>query len=322
MKLSSLNTRLIAFFALLLLAITSLLIGVANINLQQIMSGDSSALEILLISRIPRLLAIALAGAGLSIAGLIMQQILQNRFAAPSTTGTIDCAMLGYIVAILLFSDFGSWTHLLIIMIFSVLGTFIFVRFLQRLPFKNTVLVPLIGIMYGNVISALTTFIAYRYDLVQTLNAWAVANFSTVLRGNFEFLYLAIPASIIAYLYASRFSAASIGESFAKNIGVNYQRIVLVGIMLVAVLSSSVVMIVGVIPFLGLIVPNVVALFIGDNMRRNLPWTAYWGVFLVLSCDILGRIIIFPYEIPISMIISIFGGTAFIYLILKDKSNA
>lgn len=322
MKLNTLNKPLIALLAILLLACASLLIGVANINLQQVLAGETSAQDIMFVSRIPRLLAIALAGAGLSISGLIMQQIVQNRFAAPSTTGTVDCAMLGYIVAILLFSDFGNWTHLLIIMAFSVLGTFIFVSFLQKLQFKNTILVPLIGIMYGNVISALTTFLAYQYDLVQTLNSWAVANFSSVLRGNFELLYLTIPASVIAYLYASRFSVASIGESFAKNIGLNYQRIVLIGILLVAVLCSSVVMIVGVIPFLGLIVPNIVALFMGDNMRRNLPWTAYWGVFLVLICDILGRIIIFPFEIPISMIISIFAGSIFIYLILKDKSNA
>lgn len=322
MKLNTLNKVMIALIAFIALAYTSLLIGVADINVQQLFTGDQRALDILFTSRIPRLLAITLAGAGLSISGLIMQQIVQNRFAAPSTTGTIDCAMLGYIVAILLFSDFGSWTHLIIIMTFSVMGTFIFVRLLQKLQFKNTIMVPLIGIMYGNVISALTTFIAYKYDLVQTLNSWVIANFSSILRGNFEFLYLTLPASIIAYLYASQFSVTSIGESFAKNIGLNYQRVVLIGIILVAVLSSSVVMIVGVIPFLGLIVPNVVALFIGDNMRRNLPWTAYWGVMLVLICDMLGRVIIFPYEMPISMIISIFGGAVFIYLILKDKSNA
>lgn len=130
-------------------------------------------------------------------------------------------------------------------------------------------LVPLIGIMYGNVVSALTTFVAYKYDLVQTMNSWTVANFASVLQGNYEFLYLAIPASILAYFFAAQFSAASIGESFAKNIGLNYQKIVFIGVVLVAVLSSSVVMIVGVIPFLGLIVPNLVSMFVGDNMKKK-----------------------------------------------------
>ncbi|MCA0936814.1 iron chelate uptake ABC transporter family permease subunit [Vibrio alginolyticus] len=314
--------HILAFVLLVILAGSSLLVGVANVSLSQILAGDSHSLNILLVSRLPRLLAIILAGAGLSIAGLIMQQIVQNRFAAPSTTGTVDWAMFGYIIALIFFSDMSSWVHLITIFAFSVLGTVIFVRFLQRLKFKNTVLVPLIGIMYGNVVSSMTTFVAYKYDLVQTLGSWTVANFASVLRGNYEFLYLALPVSLLAYAYANRFSAASVGESFAKNIGLNYQRIVLIGVILVAVLSSSVVMIVGMIPFLGLIVPNLVSIFIGDNMRRNLPWTAYAGVILVLTCDIVGRLIIFPYEIPISMIISILGGSVFIYLVLRDKANA
>jgi len=316
------SSHLLAFLILLALASGSLLVGAANVSLSGILSGDSHAINILFTSRLPRLLAIILAGAGLSIAGLIMQQIVQNRFAAPSTTGTIDWAMLGYIVALITFSGMSAWVHLLTIFAFSVFGTVVFVRFLQRLKFKSTVMVPLIGIMYGNVISSMTTFIAYKYDLVQTLGSWTVANFASVLRGNYEFLYIALPVSLLAYVYANRFSAASVGESFAKNIGLNYQRIVLIGVILVAVLSSSVVMIVGMIPFLGLIVPNIVSLFIGDNMRRNLPWTAYVGVVMVLACDILGRIIIFPYEMPISMIISILGGAVFIYLIMRDKSNA
>lgn len=315
-------THIIAFIVLIFLTCGSLMVGVANFSISDLLAGDAQAINILTTSRLPRLLAIMLAGAGLSIAGLIMQQIVQNRFAAPSTTGTIDWAMFGYMIALLFFADAGSWFHLLIIFGFSVLGTVLFIRFLQRLKFKNTVMVPLIGIMYGNVVSSMTIFIAYKYDLVQSLSSWTVANFASVLLGNYEFLYIALPTSLLAYVYANRFSATSIGESFAKNIGLNYQRIIMLGVILVAVLSSSIVMVVGMIPFLGLIVPNIVSLFIGDNMRRNLPWTAYIGIILVLSCDILGRLIIFPYEIPISIIISILGGTVFIYLILKDKSNA
>ncbi|MGL6312673.1 ABC transporter permease [Vibrio sp. WXL103] len=318
----TLNKPLIAAALFIALGLASLFVGVANISLESLMAGDDHAIQILLASRLPRLFAIALAGAGLSVAGLIMQQIMQNRFAAPSTTGTIDCAMLGYIVSLVFFARLENWVQLSIIMAFAVLGTLLFVRFIQRMQFKSAMLVPLIGIMYGNVVSALTTFVAYKYDLMQTLNSWTVANFASVLKGNYEILYLAIPASILAYLYASKFSAASIGESFARNIGLNYRKVVMVGVMLVAVLSSSVVMIVGVIPFLGLIVPNIVSLSMGDNMRRNLPWTAYWGALLVLVCDVIGRVVIFPYEIPISMIISIFGGIIFIGLILKDKSNA
>ncbi len=306
----------------ILLAITSLLIGAANVSLSVLFSGNQHAYDIYIVSRIPRLLAIVLAGAGLSIAGLVMQQIMQNRFASPSTTGTIDCALLGYVVSLVVLQQASQWAYLSIIFTFAVLGTLLFVRFLQQIQFKNIILVPLIGIMYGNVVSALTTFLAYKYDLVQTMSSWSIANFASVLQGNYEILFLALPACVLAYYYASQFSAASIGQSFAKNIGLDYQKIVFIGVVLIAVCSASVVMIVGVIPFLGLIVPNVVSLFMGDNMKKILPWTAYWGVILVLACDILGRLIIFPYEMPISMIISILGGIVFIYLILKDKANA
>ncbi|AYV23439.1 MULTISPECIES: ABC transporter permease [Vibrio] len=318
----TIHKYILACTLLVALAVSSLVLGAAHVSIADLFRGDEHAYSIYVVSRVPRLLAIILAGAGLSVAGLIMQQIVQNRFASPSTTGTIDCALLGYVAGLIFLGGASQWMHLGVIFFFAVAGTLIFVKFLQRLQFKNAVLVPLIGIMYGNVISALTTFIAYKHDLVQTMSSWTVANFASVLQGNYEILYLAVPACVLAYLYARQFSAASVGESFAKNIGLDYQKIVFIGVILVAVSSSTVVMIVGVIPFLGLIVPNIVSLFMGDNMKRILPWTAYWGVILVLACDILGRLIIFPYEMPISMIISIFGGAVFIYLVLRDKANA
>lgn len=316
------HKKILAGILLLVLALSSLLIGAADISLAALFNGDEHAYTIYISSRVPRLIAIILAGAGLSIAGLIMQQIMQNKFASPSTSGTIDCALLGYVIGLIFLGEASRWAHLSTIFFIAVIGTLLFAQFVQRLQFKNAILVPLIGIMYGNVVSAFTTFIAYKYSLVQTLSSWEVANFSSVFKGSYEILYLAVPTCIIAYYYASQFSAASIGESFAKNIGLSYQKIILIGIILVAVSTSAVVMIVGVIPFLGLIVPNVVSLFLGDSMKRILPWTGYWGIILVLSCDILGRLIIFPHEVPISMIISILGGLVFIYLVLKDRSNA
>lgn len=313
-----------ASFALVMLALlasASLFIGASELSPDAIWQGDEQAWQILTVSRIPRLLAIALAGAGLSVAGLIMQQIVQNRFASPSTTGTIDCAVLGYVAGMIFISSDALWLHFSSIFLCAMAGTLILVRFIQHLQFKNAVLVPLIGIMYGNVISAISTFIAYKYDLVQTMATWTLANFASVLQGNYEMLFLAIPACFIAYYFARQFNAISVGKHFATNLGLNYQGLVTLGVILVAAIAAIAVMTVGVIPFIGLIVPNVVALIMGDNLQRILPWTAYWGVVLVLLCDVIGRIIIFPYEIPIAMIISIIGGALFIYLILRDKRH-
>ncbi|WP_434355638.1 iron chelate uptake ABC transporter family permease subunit [Parasalinivibrio latis] len=306
-------------FLLVALSVASLFVGVANVTPQKIIAGDNEALFLLYTSRLPRLIAILLAGAGLSIAGLIMQQLSQNRFAAPSTSGTIECAMFGYVLSLIIF---GNGNQLWLVFACAMGGTLLFIRFIHQLQFKNAVFVPLVGIVFGNVVGAMASFIGYKYDVLQNLTGWSVANFANILEGDFELLYIAIPVGIMSYLYAARISAVGLGRDFALNLGLNYQQVVFIGVLLVSVMSASVVMIVGQLPFLGLIVPNLVSRIYGDNLRRNIPITAIAGALLVLACDIAGRLIIFPYEMPISMIISILGGTGFIYLIVRGQRDA
>lgn len=304
---------------LLVIGLSSLFVGVGELSLTALFHGDASAWQLLFTSRLPRLLAVVLAGAGLSIAGLIMQQISQNRFAAPSTSGTIECAMLGYVLSLVFF---GHGDNLWLIFSVAIAGTLVFVQLIQRIQFKNAIFVPLIGIIFGNVIDSVASFIAYKYDAVQNLSGWAVANFANLLKGDFELLYIALPIAIFSYLYAARISAVGMGKDFAINLGLNYQQVLVIGVCLVSVMSATVVMIIGQLPFLGLIVPNLVSHYYGDNLRKNIPRTAIFGALLVLLCDLASRLIIFPYEVPISMIISILGGAAFVLLILRGRSHA
>nr|WP_202436432.1 iron chelate uptake ABC transporter permease subunit VctD [Vibrio eleionomae] len=302
-----------------MLSIASLFVGVGDVSFSALMAGDSLAWQLFVTSRVPRLIAILLSGAGLSIAGLIMQQVSQNRFAAPSTSGTIECAMLGYVLSLVIF---GDGNNIWLIFLVSMAGTLVFVQFINRIQFKNAIFVPLVGIIFGNVVSSAATFIAYKYDAVQNLMGWGVANFANLLQGDYELLYIAIPIAIFSYLYAARISAVGMGKDFAVNLGLNYQQVLVIGVCLVSMMSATVVMIVGQLPFLGLIVPNLVSSFCGDNLRRNIPISAACGALLVLACDLVGRVIIFPYEVPISMIISILGGIAFITLILRGQKHA
>ncbi|WP_026028181.1 iron chelate uptake ABC transporter permease subunit VctD [Vibrio anguillarum] len=304
--------------ALLVVSLSSLFVGVGNLSLMVLLQGDAHAWQLLFTSRLPRLLAIVLAGAGLSIAGLIMQQISQNRFAAPSTSGTIECAMLGYVLSLVFF---GHGESLWLIFSVSIAGTLLFVQLIQRVQFKNAIFVPLIGIIFGNVVESAASFIAYKYDAIQNLSSWTVANFANLLKGDFELLYIAIPVALFSYLYAARISAVGMGKDFAVNLGLNYQQVLVIGVCLVSVMSATVVMIVGQLPFLGLIVPNLVSHYYGDNLRKNIPRTAIFGALLVLLCDLGGRLIIFPYEVPISMIISILGGSVFIVLLLRGQRH-
>ena len=305
--------------ALILVSVASLFVGVGQVSVASLFEADAMAWQLFFTSRVPRLIAILLAGAGLSIAGLIMQQLSQNRFAAPSTSGTIECAMFGYVLSLVFF---GDGNNLWVIFATSMAGTWVFVQLINRIQFKNAILVPLIGIIFGNVISSAATFLAYKYDAVQNLMGWGEANFSNLLKGDYELLYIALPIALFSYLYAARISAVGMGKDFAVNLGLNYQQVLIIGVSLVSMTSATVVMIVGQLPFLGLIVPNLVSSFCGDNLRRNIPITAVCGALLVLLCDLIGRVIIYPYEMPISMIISIFGGITFVMLILRGQRHA
>lgn len=301
------------------LAGISLFIGVSDVSLHTLFSADSAenATLVLLVSRIPRTLAIILAGMSMAVAGMIMQMLTRNRFVEPSTAGTVESASLGILLVILFAPETPVFGKMLVASITALAGTALFLRILRSIPLRSVLVVPLVGIMLGGVVSAITTFIAYRYDLLQSLNSWTTGDFSGVLRGRYELLWIAFALTVVAYIAADRFTVAGLGEDFTTNLGLNYRRVVTLGLVIVSMVSSSVVVTVGMIPFLGLIVPNVVSMFVGDHMRRAVPWVAVLGAGLVLACDIVGRLIRYPYEIPIGTMMGVVGSALFLYLLLR-----
>ncbi|CUW45090.1 transport system permease [Brucella vulpis] len=308
-----------AVIVVAVLAVISLFIGVSDVSLHTLFGKASTdrATEVLLISRIPRTLAIILAGMSMAVAGMIMQMLTRNRFVEPSTAGTVESASLGILLVILFAPETPVFGKMLVASVSALAGTALFLRILRSIPLRSVLVVPLVGIMLGGVINAITTFIAYRFDLLQSLNSWTTGDFSGVLRGRYELLWIAFALTVVAYVAADRFTVAGLGEDFTTNLGLNYRRVVTLGLVIVSMVSASVVVTVGMIPFLGLIVPNVVSMFIGDNMRRAVPWVALLGAGLVLACDIVGRLIRFPYEIPIGTMMGVVGSAIFLYLLLR-----
>ncbi|MCZ7480078.1 ABC transporter permease [Rhizobium rhizogenes] len=313
-----------ALLLALTLAIVSLFVGVSDVSLATLFAPETStdSLRVLLVSRIPRTLALILAGSSMAIAGLIMQMLVRNRFVEPSTAGTTESAGLGLLVVTLLAPETPIFGKMLVAAVFALAGTALFLRILRQVPLRDVLLVPLIGIMLGGVISAITTFFAYRFDLLQSLGAWMTGDFSGVLRGRYELLWIGFVFAIAAYLAADRFTVAGMGRGFTTNLGLNYRRVMALGLTIVSLVSAVVVVTVGMIPFLGLIVPNVVSLMIGDNMRRSVPWVATLGAVFVLSCDIIGRTVRAPYEIPIGTVVGVIGSVLFLYLLLRKRHHA
>ncbi len=304
-------------------AVMSVFVGVSDVTPQTLLAGtaDSRAVEVLLISRIPRTLAIILSGASMGVVGMIMQILARNRFVEPSTAGTVESATMGILVATVFFPDASPMGKMLVATVFALAGTALFLRILRTIPLRSVLIVPLIGIMLGGVISAITTFFAYRLELLQSLNSWMTGSFSSILRGRYELLWISLILIIVAFIAADRFTVAGMGQDFTTNLGMNYNRVMTLGLIIVAMVTAVVVVTVGMIPFLGLVVPNLVRIIMGDNVRRAVPWVAIFGAGFVLVCDIIGRIVRFPYEIPIGLVVGISGSIMFLYILLRRQTR-
>ncbi|MCM3785348.1 ABC transporter permease [Neobacillus mesonae] len=308
--------------AAIVLSFVSLFIGAIDISIFDLFNGNAEKMQIFLVSRVPRLMAIILAGVGMSIAGLIMQSLSRNKFVSPTTAGTLDAAKLGILISMLFFANVSYTWQVIFCFAFALAGTLVFMRILDRIKFKDVIFVPLIGIMYGNILSSITTFFAYEADLIQNISSWLMGSFTLVISGRYELLYLSIPAVILAYVYANKFTVAGMGEDFAKNLGLSYKTVLNIGLILVAIIATTVVLTVGVIPFLGLIVPNIVSLYLGDNLRKTIPHTAALGVVFLLACDIAGRIVIRPYEIPVNVTVAVIGSAIFLVMLFRGRAYA
>jgi iron complex transport system permease protein len=306
---------------LMTLSTLSVFVGVQDLSILDLFRLDESKIQVLTISRLPRLISIIITGFGMSISGLIMQQISRNKFVSPTTAATVDSAKLGILVSFILFTGANVFYKMLISFAFSLAGTFLFMWLLKSIKFKNVIFVPLLGIMLGTLIDSITTFFAYRFDLIQSINSMMVGSFSLIIKGRYELLYISIPLVIIAFLYANRFSVAGMGEDFSKSLGLNYHQIVQIGLVIVALISATVVITIGSVPFLGLIIPNIVSIYNGDHLRKNILETGLFGALFLLVCDLFSRLIIYPYEVPIGLTVGVIGSVVFLVLLFRGASH-
>lgn len=307
---------------LLVVSVVSLFVGATDIGLGTMLADpEGIELKIFLLARIPRLLAILCTGVGMSVAGLIMQQLCMNKFVSPSTGATIQSAQFGIMLALVFVPGVGLWGRVLLAFAMSILGTWIFVWFVQKIQFKDTVLVPLVGIMFGNILGGITNFFAYKFEVTQQLSNYFVGSFALVIKGNYELVWLAVPLVVIAFLFANYFNIVGMGKDFSQNLGVNYKLVLFLGLTISAMITASVVTVVGQISYIGLIVPNIVAMFKGDKVKGTLIDTALLGALFVLICDMVARSVISPYELPIELIVGIIGSLLFVGMLIYKLNH-
>jgi iron complex transport system permease protein len=311
--------KTLIYLALLFsLALLSLFVGVTDLSLANIGDLTPHQLLVLFSTRMPRTISLMIAGAVMAISGLVMQHLMQNKFVSPSIAGTIDSARLGIVIVMIGLPSSGILLRASVAFLFAFLGTLCFLLICHFLAKRESIMVPLIGVMFGNIMGSVATFFAYQYQIIQSMTSWLQGNFSLVMRGSYELLYITCPLFILVYLLAYRFTIIGMGEDMAKNLGLDYHKIQVIGIAIVAIASSLVLVTVGSIPFLGVVVPNIVSLRYGDQMKDTLKITAFMGSICLLVCDLIGRVVIFPYEIPVSVVMSVLGSLIFLWLLLRE----
>ena len=295
------------------LLVASLFVGVYDVL------GSADGWQMFLITRVPRTIALVLAGAAMAMSGLVMQLLTQNRFVEPTTTGTTEWAGLGLLATMIAFPNPPLLVRMVGAVLFAFLGTMVFFAFLRRVTLRSSLIVPLVGIMLGAVVGSISTFVALQTNTLQSLGVWFAGSFVGAIEGQYEVLWIVALVVIAIFLVADRLTVAGLGEDIATNVGLNYHRIVMLGTGLIAIATGVVTVVVGNLPFLGLIVPNIVSMIRGDDLRSNLPWVCLTGIAIVTVCDLIGRTIIMPFEVPVSLILGVVGSVVFVALLLRQR---
>ncbi len=297
----------------------SVSLGARTISLGDILTGNPDVWRIVLLSRIPRLVSVLLAGAGLAVSGLILQSILRNRFASPGTAATIDGARVGFVLAVLLIPEAPTLIRIIAAAVTALAATSLFVFLIGKIRYRSVVVVPLLGLVLGNVLDAAAEAIAYHFDMIQSVSSWLVGDFSMIVQGRYEVLLISIPLVLLAFRYARIFTIAGLGKETAGSLGLNYGTTVVLAVLIVSSITAVAVVVGGEIPFIGLVVPNIIAIVHGDNLSRTIPETALLGAVFLLVSDILGRIIIHPYEIPIGLTMGVVGSAVFLLMVMQGR---
>lgn len=312
---------LICLGSILLLSVLSIFVGVIDLTPMALLR-DPEALQLLAISRLPRTAAAVLTGCSMAVSGQIMQILVRNKFVEPISAGTGQAAALGILLSVLLFPAAGLAVKMGLAAVTALLGTLGFLALVQRLPPTEPLLVPLVGLVYGGILGAVMVFIAYQADLIQYIDVWMLGEFSGVMRGRYELLWLAGIAAFVSYLIADQFAILGLGRDMSLSLGLNHRQVMAMGLLCVSVVSALTVVTVGMLPFVGLIIPNLISRQLGDNLRVTLPVTALLGGVFVLGCDILARVVRHPYEVPVGTIFGVLGTLAFLWLIYARPRNA
>lgn len=286
-----------------------------------LIQGDELVSRVFWESRVPRTLAILLSAGAMSLSGLLMQTITQNQYASPSTVGTVEAAQLGMLVSLFIFPRATLGQKLFFAFCLAILSTIFFVKVVRRLKFKEKWQLPLVGIIYGGIISSLAQMLAFRFNLVQSMTSWTQGSFAMIQTNQYEWLFFNLIILGIVWHFAEAFSLMSLGEETGRVLGLSFERMEALALFVISLTTAATMITVGNLPFIGMIIPNLVRLYVSEHLRKSQMLVVLSGACLVLMCDIFARLVIRPYEVSVSLVLGIIGSLIFMILLWRGERH-
>lgn len=327
----------VALGLLIMAALWSISAGSAGLTIPDILEalfhrGQTKSSTIIWNVRLPRVCTALVIGAGLAVAGCVMQNVLRNPMASASTLGVSQGACFGAATAIV-FLDGGiqvgntvanfTVTSIPTVSIMAFAGgmtTTVVILALSRGRRSSPATMVLAGVALSSIFSGMTTLIQYFADDVQTASLvyWTFGSLNKATWQQIGIMTLVTVVSFVYFYYHRlKFNALEAGVATAKSLGVPVDRLTVVSMILCALVSSVSVAFAGSIGFIGLIAPHIMRKFVGNDYRFLLPGSALGGAALMLLADVASRIILPPVVLPIGALTSFMGGPMFLYLCLK-----
>lgn len=332
---------LILLALVFLFFVVSVFVGSGTLSFKEVFlaifnKGSETARLIVRRIRFPRVIAALIAGGGLAVSGLVMQTVLKNPLASPTTLGVSNAAVFGANFAIIVVgagafhSTHGSWLSIsnpYLVSTFSFLSAIIAagsILLLARLKNLNASAIVLAGVAVSAIFQAGTTLIQYFASDTQVASAvyWTFGDLGRASYKTDLIMFIVVSVStLFFFLKRWDFSAMSGGIAYAKTLGVNTRFMTIMSLLLASLITSVTVSFLGIIGFVGLTAPQFMKRVVGDDYRYLLPSSFLAGALLLLISDILGRLPIFGTSVPVGVVTSLIGGPVFLAILLRRKKN-
>lgn len=316
--------------ALLLAAMfISLMTGGLSLNLDDFVTGLSAQQSLIFWEiRLPRLLMSAIVGAGLAISGVALQALFRNPLAEPGLIGVSSSAAFGAVFVIvlggLLWQEVAVWQISVAAFMAAALSTFLLYAIATRYGHTDVALMLLAGVAFNAIAGALTQLIITFSDDSQLRSAlfWMMGSFANLSWSSIWLvLSLVVLATIGLWRLVKPMNAFLLGENVSLQMGYEPKGFKWQVMVFSALIVGASVSMVGVIGFVGLVVPHMIRLLVGSDHRLVLPLSAIGGAILLVLADLLARQIIYPTELPIGLLMALLGGPFFLMLLLGKRNR-